>query len=77
MSAREQAISIVNAMTEEELESFLFRHRMNNIEEVVPDEYERQAFAEFHEMKQKGIDESIFFEELASKLGININDLRS
>lgn len=74
MSTRELAYSILDALTEEQLQAFvtLFGKSVNQIPEVEPDEWDKDMI----EQSKDDNEESIPLDEFVKELGFNPDDLR-
>ncbi len=73
MSTREKATHIFNLLTDEQLAAFVTLFGgVNNIEEVEPDEWDKEMIRDSSEDNS----ESMPLDEFARKLGFNPDDLR-
>lgn len=74
MSTRELAYSIVDSLTEEQLQAFvtLFGNSVSRIHEAEPDEWDKEMIADSKEDNE----ESMPIDEFAKELGFEPNDLR-
>lgn len=74
MSTRELALTILNSLTEEQLQAFvtLFGNPINRIPEVEPDEWDKEMI---QRAKAENDGETISIEELAAETGIDYESL--
>lgn len=74
MSTRELAYSIIDALTEEQLQAFvtLFGKSVNHIPEVEPDEWDKEMITDSKDNNE----ESMLLDEFVKELGFNPDDLR-
>lgn len=74
MSTRELAYSILDSLTEEQLQAFvtLFGNSLNHIPEVEPDEWDKKMITDSKDDNE----ESIPLDDFAKELGFDPNDLR-
>lgn len=74
MSTRELAYSILDSLTEEQLQAFvtLFGNSVNRIPEIEPDEWDKKMIANSKDDNE----ESMPLDEFTKELGFNLDDLR-
>lgn len=74
MSTRELALTILNSLTEEQLQAFvtLFGNPVNRIPEVEPDDWDKEMI---QRAKAENDGETISIEELAAETGIDYESL--
>lgn len=74
MSTRELALTILNSLTEEQLQAFvtLFGNPVNRIPEVEPDDWDKEMI---QRAKAENDGKTISIEELAAETGIDYESL--
>lgn len=74
MSTRELALTILNSLTEEQLQAFvtLFGNPVDRIPEVEPDDWDKEMI---QRAKAENDGETISIEELAAETGIDYESL--
>lgn len=74
MSIREQAQVVVDKMTDEQLEAFLFWYKAHRFEEVEPEQWEIDSINEYSANKAVR-DETVSQDEMMRILGLNKDEL--